>query len=341
MDRLSENNLLVMELFSALLHERACPFTKEEVEGFAKELGMSGHQAFCTLVCAVCGLDSDLNPRHRLIAEKYIGPALKKMDTAPYKSDPFYQNVRLPEKTLGEWQLTHQQYAPYEMFCYDDTDLLPDGREIPCIGYFTESFRYPAVLQKGRLWMAVTPNEVETMKEDIAAAHGNILVLGLGLGYYAYMTAQMENVSRVTVVELDRDVIRLFEEELLPQFPHREKIRVIHADAFSYVEKEAAKEQYDFVYADIWHDVLDGTPMYLRFRALEGHVPGADWRYWVERSMLIWLRGLVKEEMAEGQGKLHAHFSKLPESCHEKLELLKEETEKLSPDSLKAPWEND
>ncbi|MBQ6950352.1 MAG: hypothetical protein IJN44_02540 [Clostridia bacterium] len=334
MDRLSENNLLVMELFSALLHERACPFTKEEVEGFARDVGMDCHQAFCALVCAVCGLDSDLNPRHRLIVEKYIGPALKKMDTFPYKNDPFYQNVRLPEKTLGEWQLTHQQYAPYEMFCYDDPMDLPDGREIPCIGYFTETFRYPAVLQKGRLWMAITPNEVETMREDIAAAHGNILVLGLGLGYYAYMTAQMENVSRVTVVELDENVIRLFEEELLPQFPHREKIRVIHADAFSYVEKEAAKEKYDFVYADIWHDVLDGTPMYVRFKALEGWVPGAEWRYWVEKSMLIWLRGLIREEMADGKGKLFDLFAGEQMENLSDLDVLRQLAGRIPPDFL-------
>lgn len=334
MDRLSENNLLVMELFSALLHERACPFTGEEVEGFARDVGMDCHQAFCVLVCAVCGLDSDLNPRHRLIAEKYIAPALKKLETAPYKNDPFYRNVHLPEKTRGEWQLTHQEYKAYEMFCYDDPMDLPDGREIPCIGYFTETFRYPAVLQKGRLWMAITPNEVETMREDIAAAHGNILVLGLGLGYYAYMTAQMENVSRVTVVELDENVIRLFEEELLPQFPHREKIRVIHADAFSYVEKEAAKEKYDFVYADIWHDVLDGTPMYVRFKALEGWVPGAEWRYWVEKSMLIWLRGLIREEMADGKGKLFDLFAGEQMENLSDLDVLRQLAGRIPPDFL-------
>lgn len=341
MDRIRDNNLTVMELFSALLHERACPFTQEEVEGFAKDVGMDAHQAFCTLVCAVCGLDSDLNPRHRQIAEKYIIPALKKLETAPYREDPFYKTVHLPEKTRGEWQLTHQQYAPYEMFCFDDTRDLPDGREIPCIGYFTETFQYPAVLQKGRLWMAITPNEVETMREDIAAAHGNILVLGLGLGYYAFMTAKMEHVIRVTVVELDQDVIRVFEEELLPQFPNREKIRVIHADAFSYVEKEAAKENYDFVYADIWHDVLDGTPLYLRFRALEKHVPGAQWRYWVEKSMLIWLRGLILEEMEEKQGSLYRHFENLPPEACRQLDMLRHETPFLSPEWVRGPYGND
>lgn len=333
-DRLMEDNLLVMELFSALLHEKACPFSKEEVEQFAKDVGMDAQEAFCALVCAVCGLDGDLNPHHRRIAEKYISPAIRCLNTAPYLQDAFYQNIRLPEKVLGEWQLTHQSYAPYELFCYDDPEEMPDGREIPKIGYFTEAFSFPAVLQKGRLWMAVTPNEVETMKEDICAAHGKILVLGLGLGYYAYHTAQMENVSSVTVVELDRDVIQLFEEEILPQFPNKEKIRLVHADAFSYVEKEAAKEQFDFVYADIWHDVLDGTPMYLRFRALEKCMPGSEWRYWVEKSMLMWLRGLIREEIAEGKGELYRIFSGLGEEAFMNLKSLKTYAEIIPPDCI-------
>lgn len=334
MDRTQENNLTIMELFSALLHERACPFSKEEVEMFAGEVGMDPQEAFAALVCAVCGLDSDLNPHHRLMAEKYIAPALKRLDTAPYRNDPYYRQVQLPEKTRGEWQLTHQQYAPYELFCYDDTRVLPDGREIPCIGYFTEPFRYPAVLQKGRLWMAVTPNEVETMKKDIAAAFGHVLVLGLGLGYYAFMTAQLQQVSRVTVVELDGDVIRLFEEELLPQFPNKEKIRVVQADAFRYVEEMAAKDKYDFVYADIWHDVLDGTPMYVRFKALESRVPGAVWRYWVEKSMLIWLRGLIREEMEQGCGPLHRLFVREDAASYEDLNTLRCFAGRISPEAL-------
>ena len=334
MDRMLENNLTVMELFSALLHERACPFTKEEVESFAADVGMDHHAAFCALVCAVCGLDSDLNPRHRQLAEKYIMPALKRLEAAPYRNDPFYQTVKLPEKTRGEWQLTNQEYAPYELFCYDDPVVMEDGREIPCIGYFTERFRYPAVLQKGRLWMAITPNEVETMKADIAAAKGNVLVLGLGLGYYAFMAARMEQVEKVTVVELDQDVIRLFEEEILPQFPDKEKIRVIKADAFAYVEKEAAGEHYDFVYADIWHDVLDGTPMYVRFKALEKCVPGAKWRYWVEKSMLVWLRGLIREEMEEGKGKLFSLLSRHPEVDYGQLESLRQFAGCIPPEYL-------
>ena len=302
--RASEDNLLAMELFSALLNEKAAFYTKDEVEAFAKDCGLTPEAAFKTLLMALCGLEADRNPRHRVFAERYFEPTIRRLDAAPYRNDPYYKTVRLPEKALNGWCMTTKAYQPYEVFCYDDPTELPDGRELPRIGYFTEPFSFPAVLENERLWMAITPNEVETMRWDIAAAHGKTAVFGLGLGYYAFMTAMKENVSSVTVIERDESVISLFREYLLPQFPHQEKITVVQADAYEYLEKEMGKEQYDFAYVDLWHDVLDGTPMYLQARQMEKHSPGTEFTYWIEKSMLLWLRGLMLEEIKAGEGKL-------------------------------------
>lgn len=314
--------MLAMELFSALLNERARFFSPEEVISFAKDCGFSEEDAFRTLVAAACGLESDRDPRHRLIKDHYFDASFRPLPAAPYRQDPFYQTVKLPEKKMGNWELTHQTYAPYEIFCYDDPHLTPEGREIPPIGYFTEDFSYPAVLEDGRLWMAITPNEVETMRRDIAAAHGKIAVFGLGLGYYAFMTAQMESVSSITVIERDENVIALFREYLLPQFLCREKIRVVRADAYDYLQNGMPKEQYDFAYVDIWHDVLDGTPLYLRARQMERFSPRTEFTYWVERSMLIWLRGLMIEELKAGEGKLFELLSQKAHTPEEMLSLL-------------------
>lgn len=302
---LAEENLRAMELFSALLNERPDYFSASEVEAFARDCGLPRDVAFEALLAAGCGLESDVNPRHRRLEERYFVPALRRLDAAEYRKNPYYQTIRFPEKTLGGWQMTHQQYKPYELFCYNDTALLKDGREIPPIGYFTEEFSFPAVLEKGRLWMAVTPNEVETMQADIDAAFGRIAVFGLGLGYYPFMTARMDQVTEITVVERDSNAIALFEKHLLPQFPHREKIRVVQGDAYDFLAREMGNGRFDFAYVDIWHDVLDGTPMYLRCRQLEHRAGGIPFRYWVEQSMLIWLRGLALSELQAGAGQLH------------------------------------
>ena len=41
--------------------------------------------------------------------------------------------------------------------------------------------------------------------------------------------------------------------------------------------------QYDFVFADLWHDAADGLPMYERLKHMEG--PGPEYRYWIEKTL--------------------------------------------------------
>ena len=60
---------------------------------------------------------------------------------------------------------------------------------------------FPALLENDRIWMTITPNEIETMKEPVDGAFGNVLTYGLGLGYYAYMVSEKENVETVTIVD--------------------------------------------------------------------------------------------------------------------------------------------
>ena len=74
--------------------------------------------------------------------------------------------------------------------------------------------------------MSVCPSEINSMARHIDKAHGRVLVLGLGLGYYLYMSSMKPEVNSVDVVECQPEIIKLFDENLLPQFPFREKIRL-------------------------------------------------------------------------------------------------------------------
>jgi len=207
--------------------------------------------------------------------------------------------VKLPEISRGTWRMGYRTIEPYELFTSDDIKLLPDGREIPQTGFFTETFRAPIVEENGREWMTVTPSEIHTMTADVDAAYGKVAVFGLGLGYYAFMVSQKTEVTQVVVVEREESVISLFREFILPQFPNHEKISVVQADAYDFARNMAA-EEFDCAYVDIWHDVLDGVGMYLRMKRLEHCSPGTKFLYWIEPSMLAWLRGMALMEIAEG-----------------------------------------
>ena len=132
--------------------------------------------------------------------------------------------------------------------------------------------------------MLITPNEIETMKSPIEKAFGDVATYGLGLGYFAFMASEKETVSSVTVVERDEKVIRLFEEHILPQFPHKNKIRIVNEDALVYAQGE---NRHDFVFADIWHDPSDGCDLYLKLKACERE--GVAYEYWIENTLKLYL----------------------------------------------------
>ena len=152
---------------------------------------------------------------------------------------------------------------------------------IPQIGFFEETYPFPAVLENGREWMTLQPNEMVTTWPAIKEAKGRVLTYGLGLGYFAYHAAEKPEVESVTVVDLSADVIDLFQKHILPQFPHKEKIRLVHSDAFAFADTQMAGN-FDFVFGDIWHDAGDGRDLYLRMKAWETKYPDIRFSFWLE-----------------------------------------------------------
>ena len=183
----------------------------------------------------------------------------------------------------GAFELGYASYRPYELFVADDLRAYPDGAVLPVLGYFTRPFAYPVLTENGREWMTATPNEINTIRPMAEAAHGHVLTLGLGLGYFAFHALLNPRVERVTAVERSADSIRLFRERILPAFPRPECLTILQADAFAAAPALYQSGQYDFVFADLWHDAADGLPMYERLKQME--VPGPEYRYWIEKTL--------------------------------------------------------
>jgi hypothetical protein len=105
-------------------------------------------------------------------------------------------------------------------------------------------------------WMSLSPHEIESQEPGCLHAVGHTVIMGLGMGWIALNAALNPNVRRVTVVELDREVIELFASTgVMDQVPPdiAEKVVVVHADALEWRPDEAV----DFLYADIWRSIAD------------------------------------------------------------------------------------
>jgi spermidine synthase len=166
---------------------------------------------------------------------------------------------------------------------------MEDGRVIPQIGFFEEDYPYPAVLEGGREWMTLMPNETNTTKPALDAARGKVLTYGLGLGYFAYMASIKDEVTSVTVVERSEDAIALFKEHILPQFPDPQKVTVVHSDAFEFAEKQMENGAYDMVFTDLWHDPSDGVELYLKMKEYENELPNAHFVYWIGNTLKLYM----------------------------------------------------
>lgn len=298
------DNDAVVRVLSEYINLRPRFLSSKMVEDLARECEVSSDEAFRTLLCAACGLDTVDDRWHRHLEKCYFLPGVRRLDPTPYLADDYVKTIRFPSKRLEKWELCEHFYAPYEPFVWNHPTVTEDFREIPQIGYFNEEFHFPAVLENGIEWMTVTPNEVETMREPITHARGKVLTLGLGLGYFSFHAAQKDTVTSVTVVEKDPSVIKLFCEHILPQFPHREKIRVIEADAFAYMEHQMPREGYDYIFSDIWHDPSDGLPLYLRLKKYESLSPTTRFDYWIEPSLLSVLRHMVWGRITDPESPL-------------------------------------
>lgn len=204
-----------------------------------------------------------------------------------FEDDPYLKTIAFQREKSGRFELTRDKYARYELMHYTVPCCRGGGIMIPRLGTFDHRFRFPCIREDGTTWMSITPNEILTMKEPIEKARGKVITFGLGMGYYAFMASEKEDVESVTVVEREKDVIDLFSSFILPQFPHKEKIRIIQADAFDCVA-DLKDGDYDFCFADLWQGVSDCVT-YLRMKTACNRFQKMETSYWIEDSIAAYM----------------------------------------------------
>ncbi len=282
-------NAVVFDKLSILLNNKPDFVTEDMVREMTDNFNLSVKESFELLICAALGFDLE-NEFDKKLWTLYAPHMIHHLDEKLFTDDAYYKAVRINDlKVLGEWELREDKLSPFTAFVCDDPLTLPDGRIIPQIGFFDKEFSFLSVLQNGREWMTMMPNEIVTQRAPIKAAKGKIATYGLGLGYFAFMTARKDDVESVTIVERDESVIKLFKELLLPNFVNKEKIEIIKADAFEFAEKEAPNRNFDYIFADIWHDPSDGVECYKRFKSLEHLCPNTKFDYWIEKTLKLYM----------------------------------------------------
>ena len=248
-----------------------------EVKQYIKE-GYQENEAVLNVLCDAFGLEKEDE-----VLNEYVLNNLKHLNPNDYSNNPYAKAIKSTGKK-GKYALKSISYEPYQLFAYDDIKI-KDYKEYSQIGYFNQKFSYLALTEGNNIWMSLNPNEIETMKPYINKARGNVLVLGLGMGYVPFMLSLKNCVKSVTIVEKDQEIINLFNELIYPQFPNKEKIKIVKSDAVEYVSKNQKQWTYDYIFADLWHDPEDGLPLFVKLKKISKNID-----CWLEVSLYALLR---------------------------------------------------
>lgn len=119
-------------------------------------------------------------------------------------------------------------------------------------GYLYKDFRkwedFPTLIEGDRIWMSVTPMEIDSHWMPIQLAKGRVCVGGLGLGYYIQNIVDKQDVKEIIVYETNQDIIDLYNEN----FEYNNKIKIINENIL-----KVENEQFDFMYVDIYPILFD------------------------------------------------------------------------------------
>jgi len=173
--------------------------------------------------------------------EKEMNDMIAQVSGLPVFTTDLYL-PRYKDGIFGRWKISHalNTIAPgYSGNPYLTTHLPVLSRK---------SDKHPDVWET---WMSLAPYELESQELGCRYAYGHTVIMGLGMGWIAVNAALSPHVTKVTIIELDKEVIELFQcsgvmDDLSEEV--KEKITIVNANSLEW----KSEEKVDFLYADIW-----------------------------------------------------------------------------------------
>lgn len=214
-----------------------------------------------------------------------------KYDKYELLDNPYYKNIRLSDINYNGVRYENKILESRKCLSMSHINLMNNAFAYYDIGYFDDPVNIPILFEGKKLWMSPTIAEQRSMDRYIKKAKGNVLVFGLGIGYYPYMCLLQNNIKSITIVEFNKDIIDLFNRYILPQFDTRGlDIKIIHGDIYDYYNKQFLS-QYDYIFVDIWEDNEDGLYHYRKL--MQTGIRNDNIGYWIEESILYEIKRLI------------------------------------------------
>lgn len=116
---------------------------------------------------------------------------------------------------------------------------------------FTDAVIIPMITGEDRkVWMSLTPMEVISQRPGIKKARGQVLIGGLGMGWFARRVLERKQVKQVVVADTNLYILDYFGKPLMEEFG--DKLLLLHQDVY-----KVDTFGYDSILLDIWSNHSD------------------------------------------------------------------------------------
>jgi hypothetical protein len=185
---------------------------------------------------------------------------------SPYWPEPYVPHYRAGR--FGSWEARQ-------------TPLL---KNVP--GYFTPTPQQPRGWKFKKddvVWMSLTRMEVESQMMHIAAAKGHVVIGGLGMGFALFNIARKPEVTKITLLEVDPEVIQLVDKVTnWTKWQGYDKIELVVGDARDFKPHEPV----DYMFLDIWPHLGDSRALE-DVKTIQKNVQAASLGWWAQEFALV------------------------------------------------------
>lgn len=226
------------------------------------------------------------------LSKQYHLSEIKELKVTDYKNNPYLSNVHFDKCDFGKRTIEKLTYNPYECFLYDSLEIQASSfyKEINKLGYFKEPLKYFEASNKDGDILAINPYEINVTAHELSSLKGDVLAVGLGLGYFTYLASLKDDINSVTTLENDVSLIEFFNENVAPIVKNT-KITIANDNLSNYLKIN--NDKIDFVYITLSNDINKALKEYIEYKKLEKLYTKYIFIYHNEKLILALLRRYV------------------------------------------------
>ena len=217
-----------------------------------------------------------------------IKDSITVIDDSVAGNDPYLRDVNIGELDLSteNAKFTVMPTLPYELQQLRIISNLFSPYELNTtqpFGFSKTQSSFPLLILNDTTGYGASTFVRNLSKEHIDKAKGHVVVFGLDIGYFAYLTALKNNVKSLTIVEPNEQLVRIFNKYILPKFKDdaKKKISIVSREFDETFLDKKFMNKFNFCFVNTYFTRDDGIPTFIKYKENEKDLKCIV-SYWLE-----------------------------------------------------------